>query len=892
MPHTAGAPALFHILDRIRIMYKDISDEAFNLAMKSLERDFGGRFAEKGLQENEYVSIPTGHSDLDSILTCGDGGIFVGGVCEIFGNEGGGKCLVRDTLCLTPKGFMTIEQIFEKAGCRCDSARGFVEAEVELINGNLEAETTSHFYKNGYGTNLNTICIVTKDGFVLEGTPNHPVLVMNDQGFVVWRQLGSLQKDEFVCISRNMRVWNKGESISSDEATFLGYLVAEGSLSKLPKSFQFTNTDSDMVALYLKSLNSSLGEDAAQSVKKYGADYQLPRKKYAEVLSSKYGFQPCRAAEKTIPACVLQASKEAQMSFIRAYFDGDGTLQKEKPNLQFCSASLELLRTLQLMLLNFGIYSHITSFYNKTYCRDYYELELAGVELKKYCDEIGFNKNKKCDKIVDVLNDRFDRDFNTNIDVIPNQRVLLDSLYSSLSPTFRTRKTYKVFNDLLVGSCELTYPRLLKILDVCESVMSLEDGDSLLEHSKEKSQRYSHELPLLGHFHKLKENNFVYSSVASIEKSKNRTYDFTLPETHSFWSNGMISHNSSLAMRTVGQAQKLGLHCAWVDVERSFTNELARLNGVNTESLVQIDLLKGKDEDIEFLNIDEVLDKVFKTVWCGVFSLVVVDSVAAFMSERVADSNFDPNKKGMGEEARAMSLGLKRIVPACAEKECTVIFINQVRAKIGEMYGNPETTPGGRALKFYSNQRISVHKSSSKKALIYHKDPDGNEELAGHYSNVRVVKNRKNKPYYDALEIPIYYKEYFPDNAKLCYDLARKLQVITVRNNTVTWKYEGNFVHTCNGESEMLSFIRGIETKEPKEIFLAHCCVEAEVSDKNQNRKVPIKVPSVITKLAESYLVKPQKSSEKPTKKSGSKKSSEKPNKKTNVPKVDDIKDL
>ncbi len=828
---------------------KRISDEAFELAMKSLDRDFGGQFAEKGLKESEYKSIPTGHPDLDSILTYGDGGIFIGGVCEVFGNEGGGKCLVRDTMCLTPKGFMTIEEIFNEAGHQCDSARGFVEAKVELINGQSKVETTSYFYKNGYGpTNLKTIRITTKDGFTIEGTHKHPVLVMNESGFVVWKHLGRINKDDFICISRGMGAW--GDSVDPDEAAFLGYLIAEGGLTELPKAFCFTNNDPAIVKSYKYALEKSLGSSAVQDVKQYDNDYRLMFRKYGEKVCSQYGLVACRSTDKEMPSCILRASKKSQASFIRAYFDGDGSFQFDKMNLQFCSASLELLRKLQLMLLNFGIYSHVTSTYNRDYDRDYYELELAGMELKRYCDEIGFNNNKKCDKIVlsiKMLGD--DRAFNTNIDTIPHQRILLDSLYASLSPEYRTRKTSSVFNDMLVGACELTYLRLLKVIDVCDVAKSaVNTSDSLLMH-----------------FQRLRATNYIYSSVVDIEHSINRTYDFTLPETHSFWSNGMISHNSSLAMRMVGQAQKLGLHCAWVDVEYSFTPQLAQLNGVDTDKLVQIELLKGKEDDVEFLNIDEVLNKIQRAVWSGVFSLIVVDSVAAFMSEQVAASDFDPNKKEMGAEARAMSRGLRRIVPACAEKECTVIFINQIRVKIGEVYGNPETTPGGRALKFYANQRISVHKSDSKKQLIYHKDEEGNDELAGHYARVRVVKNRKNKPYYDALEIPIYYKEYFPDNAKICYDLARKLQVIKTKNGILTWKHDGSVVYSREGESEMLSFIRGQENKEPKEVFLAHCCIEAAESEKNKKKKVPVQVPSSIAKLAVSYSVQPKKKSRKET---------------------------
>jgi len=129
---------------------------------------------------------------------------------------------------------MTVEEIFESQGQKCDSSGGFVDAEIPLYNGK-EFETTSHFYKNGYGPNLQTVRIETKDGFIIEGTQKHPVLVMNKFGFVVWKQLGNIACGDNVCIARGMAKWNENSHLSSAEAKFLGYLIGDGTLSCLPK---------------------------------------------------------------------------------------------------------------------------------------------------------------------------------------------------------------------------------------------------------------------------------------------------------------------------------------------------------------------------------------------------------------------------------------------------------------------------------------------------------------------------------------------------------------------------------------------------------------------------------------------------------------------------------
>ena len=319
---------------------------------------------------------------------------------------------------------------------------------------------------------------------------------------------------------------------------------------------------------------------------------------------------------------------------------------------------------------------------------------------------------------------------------------------------------------------------------------------------------------------------------------------------------------SSVAMRTVGMAQKLGLHCAWIDAEHSFSPDLAVLNRCDLDKLVRIQMTVGTGDKVRLLNVSEVLNRIFQAVWSAVFSLVVLDSVAALMPERIVANDYDPTSKGISELARAMSEQLPKIAAACAEKECTVIFINQVRMKPGDRY-SPYDTPGGRALKFYAAQRISVDKKFGQSALVMQQDADGIDEVVGHYARVKVVKNKRNQPYYDALEIPIYYKEYFPDIAKSCYDLARKLKVITTRRGMLTWKDDGNAVCQVEGESDMLAFIRDSKM----EPHLAKCCVEMGQGERNMKLKKPILVPGNITKIAGEYDPDkpPKKPKSKPT---------------------------
>jgi recombination protein RecA len=315
------------------------------------------------------------------------------------------------------------------------------------------------------------------------------------------------------------------------------------------------------------------------------------------------------------------------------------------------------------------------------------------------------------------------------------------------------------------------------------------------------------------------------------------------------------SGKSSLALRICGNAQKIGMKCCWIDAEASFDPNLSIINGCDPGLLVMPDLGDTKafddgDGSISFLNVNEILEMIYKSVCQNIYGVIVLDSVAGLMPEAILAQDADPNKSGVGEIARAMSRMLNKIVMACKKTETSVIFINQLRDQIGSYMSNRFHTPGGRAIKFFAQQRIGVEKIGGDGGKVYHEE-DGSKQLIGHYARVTIVKNKKAPPLQDgiSIEIPIYYREYFPDNAKKCYDLARKLQVITMRNGTLTWKEGETIVAKLDGESSMLAEIRdhGLEPK------LARACVEAEQGEKNKGLKSPVKVPTTLVELAASY---------------------------------------
>ncbi len=309
------------------------------------------------------------------------------------------------------------------------------------------------------------------------------------------------------------------------------------------------------------------------------------------------------------------------------------------------------------------------------------------------------------------------------------------------------------------------------------------------------------------------------------------------------------SGKSSLALRTIGNAQKAGLRCCWLDAEAAFTEDIAKLNGVDPTKLILPDLANtkaAKGTGISFLNVNQVLEMIYQSVVSNVFSLIVLDSVAGLMPDRVLQAAFatDPDKVGVAEVARAMSQMLGKIAQACLKTETSVIFINQLRDQPGAWFQDRFHTPGGRALKFFAQQRISVEKKAGEDGKVY-TEIDGKQEWIGHWARCTIVKNRKAPPVAGSFEIPIYYREYFPDTAQKCYDLARKLQVITMRSGVLNWKAIDLQVE---GESEMLATIRDNEL-EPN---LAAACISAAQGEKNLKLKKPITVSTTMCTLAQS----------------------------------------
>lgn len=188
------------------------------------------------------------------------------------------------------------------------------------------------------------------------------------------------------------------------------------------------------------------------------------------------------------------------------------------------------------------------------------------------------------------------------------------------------------------------------------------------------------------------------------------------------------SGKTTLAIHAIAECQKAGGIAAFVDAEHAFDRHYAQILGVNVDELV----FSQPDSGEQALEIAENL------IRSGAIDIIVIDSVAALVPRAEIEGEMGDSKVGL--QARLMSQAMRKLTSAIGRTNCCCIFINQLREKIGVMFGNPETTTGGNALKFYASQRLDIRKSGT--AL---KDKEGN--VVGNHVKVKVAKNKLAPPF-------------------------------------------------------------------------------------------------------------------------------------------------
>ena len=446
------------------------------------------------------------------------------------GPAGCGKCVTGDTIIWTNKGLMEIKDVprYYYVDSKTHQVYGAKLPGLDTDNVVSTKNFASHWFNLG---KQKTIKIRLDQGFDLEGTPEHPVVVMGSDGKLKFRNLEQIEEGDFVAIQYGREVFGTLEMMDSDTAYLLGLLTGDGNLSHASR-VGLTSTDPEVIEFYRQYLKTHFPKGAI-STSINGQSFLISNWDFKKYLYQ-MGMSYLLSYDKVIPPTILQAPKSIQVAFLQGLFDTDASIEKNRGVFEYTTVSERMAKQVQMLLLNLGVVASLNIKGRKEngYYRSVYRIAISGASLVAFSKSVGFRLSRK-QFLLEGHVKKMDR-VNTNIDIIPGISHLVDESWRKISENkLSNEKLSKIIDKVRrrgrVSRQTLTeYILFVKSLDI--------------------------EVPHLEYLRSILEAKLFFSKAVKLEYSEASVYDFTVPLAHSFLGNGFINHNTLLSRAVAGEA--------------------------------------------------------------------------------------------------------------------------------------------------------------------------------------------------------------------------------------------------------------------------------------------------------------------------------------------------
>ena len=455
----------------------------------------------------------------------------------LMGAPGTGKCVTGDTLISTSKGLIAIDDVPKYFSINSDNTvDGMNIVTLDTKTGQLKSSLASHWYSLG---EQDTFSIKTDSGLSIEGTPEHPIIVVDKEtGNFLFKKLGEIKEEDWCVVGSDTNVFGSYTKIpSADVAYLLGVLVGDGCLT-IKDRIILSTADKEILNRVQEISKNIFGKEFSKtSSRPY--DYELRDMNAKSTLLS-WGISETYARHKQVSEWIKFAPKNYACQFLRGLFDTDGTVEKSG-SVSFSSASKDLVTEVQLMLLNMGIVARSHERTKKYNNQLQHYIVIYGDFVEKFQSEIGFSVERKKARLASVCA----KQRNTNINLIPCQSVLVQKVWKEMVATTEQHLDREFYSENLYKNAKRY---------ISGDRIPSQKGMSVFLDGALQISPYISSMPEIAHLKNLSSGKFFFTKVNQIKKGRAKVYDLTVPVTHNFLANGFINHNTLLARAVAGEA--------------------------------------------------------------------------------------------------------------------------------------------------------------------------------------------------------------------------------------------------------------------------------------------------------------------------------------------------